>query len=81
MRKDFGVFLNVSVLPQNQFLCLAVLQGRLKVYYHFNGDLVELQPKDPASEYLKISDANPKSVSPPQTLQLSVLCHELNPAM
>lgn len=47
---------------QNQFLCLVVLQGRLKVFYDFNGDLVELEPKDPSSEYLRISDADPKTV-------------------
>lgn len=57
--------LGVSVLHQNQFLCLAVLQGRLKVFYDFSGDLVELEPKEPSSDFLKISDADPKAVSLP----------------
>uniref|UniRef100_H3CKA1 Laminin G domain-containing protein n=1 Tax=Tetraodon nigroviridis TaxID=99883 RepID=H3CKA1_TETNG len=47
---------------ENQFLCLAVLQGQLKVFYDFTGDLVELEPKDPSSEYLRISDADPKTI-------------------
>ncbi|KAF7657013.1 hypothetical protein LDENG_00033110, partial [Lucifuga dentata] len=47
---------------RDQFLCLAVLQGTLKVYYYFNGDVVDLEPKDPTSPHLKISDADPKSL-------------------
>ncbi|XP_059188801.1 laminin subunit alpha-5 isoform X2 [Centropristis striata] len=47
---------------QAQFLCLAVLQGRLKVFYDFSGDLVELTPKEPTSPFLKISDADPKTL-------------------
>lgn len=39
-----------------------MLQGRLKVFYDFSGVLVELEPKDPSSEYLRISDADPKTV-------------------
>ncbi|KAM3618812.1 uncharacterized protein V6R79_025116 [Siganus canaliculatus] len=46
----------------NQFLCLAVLQGKLKVFYDFRGDLEELEPKDPASPFLKISDADSKAL-------------------
>ncbi|XP_044207309.1 laminin subunit alpha-5 isoform X2 [Thunnus albacares] len=46
----------------NQFLCLGVLQGRLKVFYDFSGDLVDLMPKDPTSNFLKISDADAKSL-------------------
>lgn len=52
----------VSVLHQNQFLCLAVLQGQLKVFYDFSGDLVDLEPKT-SSESLRVSDADPKTVS------------------
>lgn len=65
--------LHISLLHQNQFLCLAVLQGKLKVFYDFDGDLVELEPKEPLSEYLKISDADPKAVSLP-CLSLSFRC-------
>ncbi|XP_037539702.1 laminin subunit alpha-4 [Nematolebias whitei] len=46
-----------------EFLCLAVLQGRLKVFYNFNGSLVDAEPDDPASEYLKISDGEAKSLN------------------
>nr|XP_020511496.2 laminin subunit alpha-5-like [Labrus bergylta] len=46
----------------DQFLCLAVLQGRLKVYYDFSGGLMELEPKEPESEFLRISDADPKAL-------------------
>lgn len=55
--------LPVFLLHQKKFLCLAVLQGRLKVLYNFNGSLVDAEPEDPASEYLKISDGEAKSVS------------------
>ncbi|XP_037833033.1 laminin subunit alpha-5 isoform X1 [Kryptolebias marmoratus] len=48
---------------ESKFLCLAVLHGRLKVYYNFNGSLVEAKPDDPASEYLKISDGEAKSLN------------------
>ncbi|XP_075883000.1 laminin subunit alpha-5 isoform X3 [Nelusetta ayraudi] len=44
-----------------QFLCLAVLQGRLKVFYDFSGELEELPPKDPSID-LKISNADPKAL-------------------
>ncbi|KAM8862639.1 laminin subunit alpha-5 isoform 2-T2 [Spinachia spinachia] len=47
---------------ENHFLCLAVLGGRLKVFYDFSGELMELEPKDPSSEFLKISDADPKAL-------------------
>ncbi|XP_069573485.1 laminin subunit alpha-5 [Brachyistius frenatus] len=47
---------------ETKFLCLAVLQGRLKVFYDFNGSLVELEPKEPTSDFLKISDADSKAL-------------------
>lgn len=53
--------LGVSVPRQDQFLCLAVLQGRLKVFYDFSNTLMELSPKE-SSFKLKISDADPKAV-------------------
>ncbi|XP_037629113.1 laminin subunit alpha-5 isoform X3 [Sebastes umbrosus] len=46
----------------SQFLCLAVLQGKLKVFYDFTGELMELEPKDPLSDFLKISDADSKAL-------------------
>ncbi|KAE8292646.1 Laminin subunit alpha-5 [Larimichthys crocea] len=46
----------------NQFLCMAVLQGKLKVFHDFSGNLVELEPKEPSSEFLKISDAEAKNL-------------------
>ncbi|KAM4563209.1 laminin subunit alpha-5 isoform 2-T2 [Odontesthes bonariensis] len=46
----------------NHFLCLAVHQGRLKVYYDFSGSLTEVKPKDEASENLQISDAESKNL-------------------
>ncbi|XP_041655744.1 laminin subunit alpha-5 isoform X2 [Cheilinus undulatus] len=54
----------ILLLLQNgdQFLCLAVLQGRLKVFYDFSGTLEELDPKEPLSDSLKISDADPKAL-------------------
>lgn len=53
---------SLSVVHQDQFLSLAVLQGLLKVFYDFSGDLVELEPKEPSSEFLMISDADSKAV-------------------
>ncbi|KAM6977721.1 laminin subunit alpha-5 [Aplochiton taeniatus] len=47
---------------QDHFLCLAVQQGHLKVYYNFNGTFLELDPKDPTSPHLRISDADPKAL-------------------
>nr|XP_020464725.1 laminin subunit alpha-5 [Monopterus albus] len=47
---------------ENQFLCLAVLKGRLRVFYDFYGDMKELEPKDSTSDSLKISDAEPKAL-------------------
>lgn len=47
---------------QDHFLCLAVLQGRLKVYYDFSGSLMELEPKDTDSDYLRIADADAKAL-------------------
>nr|XP_057906923.1 laminin subunit alpha-5 isoform X1 [Doryrhamphus excisus] len=44
----------------NQFLCLAVVRGQLKVFFQFTGEMEEFQPKDPASELLRVSDADPK---------------------
>ncbi|XP_034550802.1 laminin subunit alpha-5 [Notolabrus celidotus] len=54
----------ILLLLQNgdQFLCLAVLQGRLKVFYDFTGKLMELEPKEPSSDILRISDADPKAL-------------------
>ncbi|CAL8253378.1 unnamed protein product [Arctogadus glacialis] len=45
---------------EGNFLCLAVLAGRLRVFYSFNGTLVEVDPKEPSSPHMKISDAEPK---------------------
>lgn len=42
---------------------MAVLQGKLKVFHDFSGNLVELEPKEPSSEFLKISDAEAKNVN------------------
>ncbi|CAN9515277.1 unnamed protein product [Ophioblennius macclurei] len=47
---------------QDHFLCLAVLQGKLKVFYDFSGSLVELKPKDPTSDFLRIADADAKAL-------------------
>nr|XP_033943330.1 laminin subunit alpha-5 isoform X2 [Pseudochaenichthys georgianus] len=47
---------------EDQFLCLAVLKGILRVFYHFTGVLVELQPKDPSSDFMKISDGDTKAL-------------------
>ncbi|KAM4609874.1 laminin subunit alpha-5 [Polymixia lowei] len=54
----------ILLMLQNgdQFLCLAVRQGRLKVFYDFNGTLVDLEPRDPTSPHLRISDAEPKAL-------------------
>lgn len=63
-RREFSLNrrpLGVSVPHQDQFLCLAVLQGRLKVLYDFSNTLMELSPKE-SSVDLKISDADPKAV-------------------
>ncbi|KAK2851977.1 hypothetical protein Q5P01_008253 [Channa striata] len=45
---------------EDKFLCLAVLKGRLKVFYDFTGDLMEFEAKEPASPSLKVNDAEPK---------------------
>ncbi|KAF3860795.1 hypothetical protein F7725_001050 [Dissostichus mawsoni] len=47
---------------EDQFLCLVVLKGILRVFYDFTGVLVELQPKDPASDFMKISDGDIKAL-------------------
>ncbi|KAK1898797.1 Laminin subunit alpha-5 [Dissostichus eleginoides] len=47
---------------EDQFLCLVVLKGILRVFYDFTGVLVELQPKDPASDFMKISDGDIKAI-------------------
>ncbi|XP_055747285.1 laminin subunit alpha-5-like [Salvelinus fontinalis] len=52
----------LMLLSQEKFLSLAVRQGRLRVFYDVTGSLQELEPKDPDSPYLKISDAEPKSL-------------------
>ncbi|XP_047186725.1 laminin subunit alpha-5 isoform X2 [Scophthalmus maximus] len=46
----------------NQFLCLAVLNGKLKVFYDLSDNLVELEPKEPESDFLRVSDADPKTL-------------------
>ncbi|XP_013886048.1 laminin subunit alpha-5 [Austrofundulus limnaeus] len=48
---------------ENKFLCLAVLQGRLKVFYNFNGSLVDAKPEDSTSDFLKISDGEARSLN------------------
>lgn len=53
----------LSVFHQNQFLCLAVLQGKLKVYYDFSGSMVELNYQSNKEEDLMISDGESKNVS------------------
>ncbi|XP_053174071.1 laminin subunit alpha-5 [Scomber japonicus] len=45
-----------------QFLCLAVRQGRLKVYYDFSGTLEELSPLKPDPDLQKVSDAEAKTL-------------------
>ncbi|KAM6924368.1 laminin subunit alpha-5 [Xenentodon cancila] len=50
------------LLKGNQFLCLAVLQGRLKVFYDFKGSLEELIPQVKKEEELKINDAVSKTI-------------------
>ncbi|KAA8582349.1 hypothetical protein FQN60_009089 [Etheostoma spectabile] len=47
---------------ESQFLCLAVLKGTLKVFYDFSGDLLTVDPKEPSSDLLKISDAEPNAL-------------------
>lgn len=50
--------------PQNQFLCLAVLHGTLRVFYDFSGDpKEEVEPKEPDSQKLLVGDADAKTVS------------------
>lgn len=55
--------LYVSAPHQNHFLCLAVLNGRLRLFFDFADKLDELMPKEPMSDDLKVSDADPKAVS------------------
>ncbi|CAL8370062.1 unnamed protein product [Lota lota] len=52
----------LMLLNQGKFLCLAVLDGRVRVFYDFNGTLDELEPKEPSSPHMKISDADPKAL-------------------
>ncbi|KAJ3586856.1 hypothetical protein NHX12_013248, partial [Muraenolepis orangiensis] len=52
----------VKLLSHNGILLMLHSQGRLRVYYNFNGTVVELESKDPASSHLKISDADPKAL-------------------
>ncbi|XP_022051460.2 laminin subunit alpha-5 isoform X1 [Acanthochromis polyacanthus] len=47
---------------ENKFLCLAVLQGRLKVFYDFSDSLMELEDKAGSPEDLKITDAEAKTL-------------------
>ncbi|XP_028307698.1 laminin subunit alpha-5 isoform X2 [Gouania willdenowi] len=50
------------LLYQDQFLCLAVLQGRLKVFYDFSGVMEQMEPNEPIIESLDISDAESKTL-------------------
>lgn len=45
------------LLHQEYFLCLAVVKGRLKLIYNFNGTMVEEKP------FAKINDGNSRTVS------------------
>ncbi|XP_061621466.1 laminin subunit alpha-5 isoform X2 [Phyllopteryx taeniolatus] len=45
---------------KDEFLCLAVVRGHLKVFIQFGGEMEEFQPKDPTSPLLRVSDAHPK---------------------
>lgn len=49
------------LLLQTQFFCLAVVQGKLKLFYDFDGELKE--PASVNSGYLSVSDADKKTVS------------------
>ncbi|XP_030589628.1 laminin subunit alpha-5 isoform X2 [Archocentrus centrarchus] len=60
LQSQNGILLMVHN-QQKQFLCMAVLQGQLKVFYNFNGSLTELKPKDPQTS-LKMSDGMPISL-------------------
>ncbi|KAM9752098.1 laminin subunit alpha-5 isoform 2-T2 [Menidia menidia] len=50
------------LLSGDHFLCMAVLEGNLKVYYDFDGSLKEAEPKDKDTDSLKISDAESKNL-------------------
>lgn len=68
-----------ALCSQDKFLCLAVVQGLLKVFYDFSGDLVELSPRDSSID-LKISNADPKAVRSDdgQSFLFSAYLHFLN---
>ncbi|XP_029011451.1 laminin subunit alpha-5 isoform X2 [Betta splendens] len=53
---DKGILLLLQ--NENQFLCLAVLKGRLKVFYDFTGDMMELEN----TPDLKVNDAEPRTM-------------------
>ncbi|XP_034027667.1 laminin subunit alpha-5 [Thalassophryne amazonica] len=54
----------ILLLLQNGdwFFCLAVLRGQLKVFYDFSDIMTEVEPKDPTSYLLVVSDAESKSL-------------------
>ncbi|XP_034151886.1 laminin subunit alpha-5 isoform X3 [Esox lucius] len=60
LKSHNGILLMLQ--SQEKFLCLVVQNGRLQVFYDIAGTLEELKPKDPESSYLKLSDAEPKSL-------------------
>lgn len=50
-------------MQQNQFVCVAVLRGQVKLFYNINGSLVDVKPVAPP-ELLQMSNGEPNSVSP-----------------
>ncbi|XP_039878777.1 laminin subunit alpha-5 isoform X1 [Simochromis diagramma] len=46
---------------QNQFVCVAVLRGQVKLFYNINGSLVDVEPVAPP-ELLQMSNGEPKSL-------------------
>lgn len=52
-----------SYVHQEKVLCLAVLQGQLRLYYDFNGTLIEHPPDSNDLNLLKISDGELRLVS------------------
>ncbi|XP_023128669.2 laminin subunit alpha-5 isoform X1 [Amphiprion ocellaris] len=47
---------------ENKFLCLAVLQGRLRVFYDFSDSLMELKDSAASPDLLKITGAEAKTL-------------------
>lgn len=50
-------------LPQTKFACVAVLGGRVKLFYNFNGTFVEEEYKGTEPDLLFVSDTTAKLVS------------------